>query len=91
MGKFHQIEKIIGLCIFLLGTTTWSVCAQETDYTTWMKMGVKYGLNERLDLSGGLEWRTEDHLQATDRWGLDVGAKYALLPFLKVGGAGGRK
>lgn len=86
MGKFHQIEKIIGLCIFLLGTTTWSVCAQETDYTTWMKMGVKYGLNERLDLSGGLEWRTEDHLQATDRWGLDVGAKYALLPFLKVGG-----
>lgn len=87
MGKFHQIEKIIGLCIFLLGTTTWSVCAQETDYTTWMKMGVKYGLNERLDLSGGLEWRTEDHLQATDRWGLDVGAKYALVPFLKVGGS----
>lgn len=85
MGKFSQIEKIIGMCIFLLGTTTCSVCAQETDYTTWMKMGVEYGLNERLDLSAGLEWRTEDHLQATDRWGVDVATKYAVLSFLKLG------
>ena len=40
---------------------------------------------ERLDVSAGLEWRTKDDLGMTDRWGLDVAAKYKLLPYLKVG------
>lgn len=85
MGKFHRIGKLIGICLSIVAFT-WPVHAQEADYTTWMKMGTEYGLNDRLDLSAGLEWRTKDHLQVTDRWGLDVGVKYALLPFLKVGG-----
>ena len=72
--------------IVLLWGLAFAVRAQEADYTTWAKMGVEYGWNDRLDLVGGLEWRTEDHLRATDRLGLDVGVKYALLPFLKLGG-----
>lgn len=63
-----------------------AVHAQKADYTTWAKMGIEYGINDRLDLVSGLEWRTEDHLRATDRLGLDAGLKYALLPFLKLGG-----
>ena len=85
MGKFHRIGKIIGVCLLSVGFTCLAY-AQEADYTTWAKTGVEYGLNGRLDLVGGLEWRTKDHLQTTDRWGLDVGVKYALLSFLKVGG-----
>ena len=85
MGKFHRIGKLIGICLSFV-VFAWPVHAQEADYTTWMKMGTEYGLNDRLDLSAGLEWRTKDYLQVTDRWGLDVGVKYALLPFLKVGG-----
>lgn len=71
--------------MLLLGIA-WEVYAQEADYATWMKMGVKYELNDRLELSGGLEWRTEDHLQATDRLGMELAARYAVLPFLKLSG-----
>lgn len=85
MEKFRLIGKMIGVCLFLWGAVL-SVYSQETDYTTWTKISVRHEINGRLDFSGGLEWRTEDHLQATDRWGLDLGARYALLPFLKVGG-----
>ena len=31
-----------------------------------------------------MEWRTKDDLNKTDRWGLDVGGSYSVLPFLKV-------
>ena len=35
-------------------------------------------------MSGKLEWRTKDDWGKTDRWGLDVGGAYSVLPFLKV-------
>lgn len=84
MERFHWIRKWV-----VAGMYLWSMAgglqAQEADYTTWLRQGVEYEVNNRLDLSGGLEWRTENKLRATDRWGLDVGAKYAILPFLKMG------
>ena len=59
--------------------------AQEVDYTTWLKMGAQYEVNERWEVSGGLEWRTKGDVSTTDRLGLDVAAKYKVLSFLKVG------
>lgn len=87
MGRFqiHRIRKWIGLGLLWAGIVP-AVQAQEADYTTWLRQGVVYEVNERLDVSGGLEWRTKNHLRTTDRWGLDVGAKYAVLSFLKLGG-----
>lgn len=70
MGRFQirQIRKWIGL-ILLWGGIVPTVQAQEVDYTTWLRQGVVYEVNERLDVSGGLEWRTKSHLRTTDRWG----------------------
>ena len=62
-----------------------TVYAQEADYTTWLKMGAQYEVNERWEVSGGLEWRTKGDVSTTDRLGLDVAAKYKVLSFLKVG------
>ncbi len=61
------------------------VAAQEADNTTWAKIGMKHKILPELTISSNLEWRTEDDFSMTDRWGLDVAAKYALLPFLKAG------
>lgn len=81
----NRNRKWIGIFLLLWGLAC-AVHAQKADYTTWAKMGIEYGINDRLDLVSGLEWRTEDHLRATDRLGLDAGLKYALLSFLKLGG-----
>lgn len=58
--------------------------AQEKDFTTWASAGFKYKVKPAFTLSGKLEWRTKDDLGKTDRWGLDVGGAYSVLPFLKV-------
>ncbi len=81
--KNKNMKRWVMVC--LMGWLAVAGWAQEADYTTWAKMGVEYGVMERLDVSAGLEWRTKDDLGMTDRWGLDVAAKYKLLPYLKVG------
>ena len=64
----------IGLIAFLLlQVVTIRIAAQDVDNTTWAKLGVKYEVLPKLTLSSNLEWRTEDDLSMTDRWGLDVG------------------
>lgn len=70
----------------LLAVWTVQVSAQEADYTTWAKVGVKHEVLPALTLSGNLEWRTKDNVGMTDRWGIDAGASVKLFPFLKVGG-----
>lgn len=59
--------------------------AQDKDFTTWTSAGFKYKVQQDLVLSGKLEWRTKDNLDKTDRWGVDIGGKYALFPFLNLG------
>lgn len=59
--------------------------AQDADYTTWTKVGVEHEVLPVLTVSGNLEWRTKDNVGMTDRWGLDVGGSYKVLPFLKAG------
>ena len=76
----------IGLIAFLLlQVPTIRIAAQDVDNTTWAKLGVKYEVLPKLTLSSNLEWRTEDDLSMTDRWGLDVGGSYKMLSFLKIG------
>lgn len=84
MNKYRGIWNIVIGGIFLCGMFS-SAQAQDADYTSWMKLGANYEFGEKLDFSGGLEWRTKNHLRNTDRWGVDLGAKYAILPFLKLG------
>lgn len=59
--------------------------AQEADFTTWANVGFEYKLKPAFALSGGLEWRTKDDLERTDRWGLKVDGSYRPLSFLKLG------
>lgn len=79
--------KIYRLMVLILGVISLpaTVYAQEADYTTWLKIGAQYEVNERWEVSGGLEWRTKGDVSTTDRLGLDVAAKYEVLSFLKVG------
>ena len=70
----------------LLITFQSSLHAQEKDeLATWINAGFQYQVKPAFAVSAGLEWRTKDELDMTDRVGLDVGATYALLSFLKVG------
>ena len=76
--------KIYGLVVAVLCIVPAFLHAQEKDFTTWASAGFKYKVKPAFTLSGKLEWRTKDDLGKTDRWGLDVGGAYSVLPFLKV-------
>ena len=76
--------KIYGLVVVVLCIVPAFLHAQEKDFTTWASAGFKYKVKPAFTLSGKLEWRTKDDLGKTDRWGLDVGGAYSVLPFLKV-------
>lgn len=78
-------RKICGWFAGLLFLCQCTVHAQEKDFTTWTNVGFTYGVRPAFDVSGGLEWRTKDDLGMTDRWGMDIGASYKPLPFLKLG------
>lgn len=76
--------KIYGLVVVVLCIVPAFLHGQEKDFTTWASAGFKYKVKPAFTLSGKLEWRTKDDLGKTDRWGLDVGGAYSVLPFLKV-------
>ena len=76
--------KIYGWLVAALCIVPAFLHAQEKDFTTWASAGFKYKVKPAFTLSGKLEWRTKDDLGKTDRWGLDVGGAYSVLPFLKV-------
>lgn len=59
--------------------------AQEKELCAWPRIGLNYRINPSFSIAGGLEWRLEDWLSRTDRWVLNVGLKYQLLPFLESG------
>ena len=84
MDKMKKYRFLMGLTLALACLSP-RVAAQEADYTTWLKMGAQYEVSERWEVSGGLEWRTKQDVGTTDRLGLDVAAKYEVLPFLKLG------
>lgn len=76
--------KIYGWVVAVLCIVPAFLHAQEKEFTTWASAGFKYKVKPAFTLSGKLEWRTKDDLGKTDRWGLDVGGAYSVLPFLKV-------
>lgn len=73
-------------CLWLL-LAAWAVQinAQEADYTTWAKIGVKHEVLPALTFSSNLEWRTKKDFEMTDRWGLDAGLSYKFVPYFKAG------
>lgn len=87
MSKLKRLGWIVTCIVWILGAINiGEIKAQEADYTTWTKMGVKYEALPALTFSGNLEWRTKDHISMTDRWGLDAGVSYKMFSFLKLGG-----
>lgn len=83
--KIYPEYRIYILLVVLLAVSGVSVRAQDKDFATWTNLGVEYKLNPDLAINGGLEWRTKDNLGSTDRWGMNLGGNYTLLPFLKLG------
>lgn len=77
--------RICCLLVGLLCMSHFSLHAQETDFATWANVGLVYKIKPAFAVSGGLEWRTKDDLSRTDRWGMNVGGSYQVLPFLKLG------
>lgn len=87
MSKLKRLGWIVTCIVWILGAINiGEIRAQEADYTTWTKMGVKYEALPALTFSGNLEWRTKDHISMTDRWGIDAGVSYKMFSFLKFGG-----
>ena len=78
------IWRICSLLAALFFIVPVSLHAQKRDFTTWASTGFKYKVNPAFTLSGKLEWRTKDDLDKTDRWGLEAGGAYSVLPFLKI-------
>ena len=76
--------RICSLLAALFFIVPVSLHAQKRDFTTWASTGFKYKVNPAFTLSGKLEWRTKDDLDKTDRWGLEAGGAYSVLPFLKI-------
>ncbi len=83
--KNSHVWKVCFLMATLLFVALPFLYAQEKDFTTWASAGFKYKIKPDFVLSGKLEWRTKDNLDKTDRWGVDVGGKYTLFPFLNLG------
>ncbi len=81
---FYWNGVFIVLAVCLMGTA-YKARAQTVDYTTWLKMGMQYEVNKRLELSSGLEWRTKGDVSMTDRLGLDIAAKYEFFSFFRIG------
>lgn len=82
--KTSSVWNFYKLLVAVLFIAPVTLCAQDRDFTTWASTGFKYKVKPAFTLSGKLEWRTKDDLNKTDRWGLDVGGSYSVLPFLKV-------
>ena len=82
--KTSCVWNFYKLLVAVLFIAPVSLYAQDRDFTTWASTGFKYKVKPAFTLSGKLEWRTKDDLNKTDRWGLDVGGSYSVLPFLKV-------
>lgn len=86
MNMKNYLEyKVYVLLVALLAVSHVSVQAQDKDFTSWTNLGVEYKLKSDFALTGGVEWRTKDDFGKTDRWGMNVGGNYTVLPFLKLG------
>lgn len=83
--NFFVYIKAFILPVFLLFVSSFALHAQKKDFTTWANLGFERKLRSAFAVSGGLEWRTKDDLEKTDRWGLKVGGSYKPLYFLKLG------
>lgn len=79
------MKKVILLATIVLNLFIFNAKAGDTDFRTWTNWNVSYNVNDKLDVKGGLEYRTKHNASATDVWALKVETNYKLLPFLKAG------
>lgn len=81
MMQIHFKRVLFLVCLFSISALGY---AQDEDFTTWTNFKVGYKINSKFAISGNLEMRTEDDVQAIDRWGLSLGGEYNALSFLKL-------
>lgn len=81
MNKISLNTRIGQLILLLIMAS--SAFAQDPDFTTWTNFKVGHKIDSRFAVSANLEMRTEDDVQAIDRWGLSLGGEYNALSFLK--------
>ena len=79
------MKKIILLATLVLNLFMFNAQADDTDFRTWMNWNVSYNATDKLDIKGGLEYRTKNNASATDVWAFKAETNYKLLPFLKAG------
>lgn len=78
-----NIRKIILFLVCILCTVT-VIYAQSDDFAVRTKFKVNHKIDPRFSVFGDLEFRTEDHSRAVDRFGLAFGGDYNVYPFLKL-------
>lgn len=84
-SNIYSGYRVCCLLVVLLTVSHVSIKAQDKGFTTWANLGFEHKLKSDFAINAGLEWRTKDDLARTDRWGMNVGGSYTLLPFLKLG------
>ena len=50
----------------------------------WTSAEIKFKATTGLNVFAEAEYRTQDGLSGTDRWGLSAGLDYRVLPYLKM-------
>lgn len=68
---------------FLLGISSLCALAQGEDLGVGLGAGLEYKLAKGLKLNAEAEVRTQDNMQAMERWALDLGLSYRWLKHLK--------
>lgn len=61
-----------------------SLPAESRDWTGWSKVTIDYGLSDRLQVLGSMEYRLKSHFSESDRVGVGAGIQYRLPYSLRL-------
>lgn len=81
----YVYNKAFCLLFYMLFISCSILQSQNSDFVSWTSAGIEYKINTAFTTFGGLELRTKENLGEIERLELDIGAKYALFPFLTFG------
>ena len=78
------MKKIKGIASLLLLAVLQTANAQDPDFGVWTSLTVKKKLTKGLNLVAEGEYRSRDHVKATERWSGSLGIDYRIWRFLKA-------
>lgn len=84
----HRLRMLLAILILLVCFGKVGLSAQETvDWRSWTSAVVNYRITKSLLVRTKLEYRLKDDISKSDRWSLNAGLNYNILPFLEIKGA----